>query len=216
VNAADLLAEARSELAPVEQAIRAHRFLDALDEGRVERDRLAALAGEQWTIIASDRRAFGFLASRFSRGLAGDFFLSMALGEGEALSLLRTYADWAGLDEAALERYEPRPGCQAYTAFVSWLALNGDRADVALAFVANLAAWGANCGRVGRALREAYDAQEEDTAFFDFFATPPTGFEQQALAVIDEGLSAGESPLRAKRASRLLQAYELTFWDSLA
>jgi hypothetical protein len=216
VNAADLLAEARSELAPVEQAIRANRFLDALEAGGVERDRLTALAGEQWTIIASDRRAFGFLASRFPRGLAGDFFLSMAQGEGEALSLLRTYAVWARLDEAALERYEPRPGCQAYTAFVSWLALNGDRADVALAFVANLAAWGANCGRVGRALRESYDALEEDTAFFDFFATPPQGFEQQALAVIDEGLAAGESPLRAKRAARLLQAYELTFWDSLA
>jgi thiaminase len=216
VTAADLLAEARSELAPVERAIRAHRFLEALAQGRVERDRLAALAGEQWTIIASDRRAFGFLASRFPRGLAGDFFLSMAQGEGKALSLLRGYAAWAGLDEAALERYEPRAGCHAYTAFVSWLALNGGRVDVALAFVANLAAWGENCGRVGRALREAYDALEEDTAFFDFFASPPEGFEQQALAVIDEGLAAGESPLRARRAARLLQAYELMFWDSLA
>jgi thiaminase len=216
VSAAELLAEAQSGLAPVEQAIRAHRFLDALAEGRVGGDQLAALAGEQWTIIASDRRAFGLLASRFPRGLAGDFFLSMAQGEGEALSLLRSYAAWAGLDEAALERYEPRPGCQAYTAFVSWLALNGGRADVALAFVANLAAWGENCGRVGRALREVYGAGEEATAFFDLFATPPEGFEQQALAVIDEGLAAGESPLRAKRAARLLQAYELMFWDALA
>jgi thiaminase len=216
VTAADLIAEARSQLAPVEQAIRAHRFLDVLAEGRAGADRLAALAGEQWTIIASDRRAFGLLASRFPRGLAGDFFLSMAQGEGEALSLLRGYAAWAGLDEAALERYEPRPGCQAYTAYVSWLALNGGRADVALAFAANLAAWGENCGRVGRALREAYDAREEDTAFFDFFASPPEGFEQQAVAVIDEGLAAGESPLRALRAARLLQAYELMFWDALA
>jgi thiaminase len=215
MSAADLLAETRSELAQIEQAIRGHPFLDALAGGRAGRDSLTALAGEQWTIIASDRRAFGLLASRFPRGLAGDFFLSMAQGEGEALSLLRGYAVWAGLDEAALERYEPRPRCQAYTAFVSWLALNGGRADVALAFVANLAAWGENCGRVGRALREAYDAGEEDTAFFDFFASPPEGFEEQALAVIDEGLAGGESPLRAKRAARLLQAYELMFWDAL-
>jgi thiaminase len=215
MSAADLLAETRSELAQIEQAIHVHPFLDALAGGRAGRNNLTALAGEQWTIIASDRRAFGLLASRFPRGLAGDFFLSMAQGEGEALSLLRGYAAWAGLDEAALERYEPRPGCQAYTAFVSWLALNGGRADVALAFVANLAAWGENCGRVGRALREAYDAGEEHTAFFDFFASPPEGFEQQALAVIDEGLVGGESPLRAKRAARLLQAYELMFWDAL-
>jgi thiaminase len=216
VNVAGLIAETRSDLATVEQAIRGHRFLDELAEGGVGRDRLEGLAGEQWTIIASDRRAFGFLASRFPRGLAGDLFPAMAQGEGEALSLLRTYAAWAGLDEAALERYEPRPGCQAYTAFVSWLALNGGRADVALAFAANLAAWGENCGRVARALREAYGAGEEDTAFFDFFATSPEGFEQRALAVIDEGLAAGESQVRAKRAARLLQAYELMFWDSLA
>jgi hypothetical protein len=36
------------------------------------------------------------------------------------------------------------------------------------------------------------------------------------LAVLDEGLGAGDSPTRAGRAARLLQAYELLFWDTLA
>ena len=41
-------------------------------------------------------------------------------------------------------------------------------------------------------------------------------FEQRTLAVLDAGLRAGDSPPRALRAARLLQAYELLFWDALA
>ena len=107
-------------------------------------------------------------------------------------------------------------GAQAYPAFVAWLALNGSRADVVLAFLANLAAWGENCGQVAAALREAYGAGEDTVAFFDFFATPAEDFEARALEVLDEGLAAGDSPVLARRVTRLLQAYELSFWDALA
>jgi thiaminase len=212
----ELLGGLHAELAGVESRIREHRYLASLETGEVPRPALADLAGEQWTIIASDRRAFALLASRFPGGLAGDFFLQMALGEAEALTLLRSYAEWLGLAETALAAYEPRAGCQAYTAYVSWLALNGSRADVALAFTANLASWGGTCARVARAVRSVYGAGEEAAAFFDFFAVPPEGFAERALAVADEGLAAGESPERARRAARLLQAYELMFWDALA
>ena len=60
-----------------------------------------------------------------------------------------------------LRRHEPLPAAQAYPAYVAWLALNGSRADVALAFLANLAAWGDNCARMAGALRGRHD-----TAFF--------------------------------------------------
>jgi predicted nucleic acid-binding protein len=33
--------------------------------------------------------------------------------------------------------------------------------------------------------------------------------------VLDEGLAGGDSPASARSASRLLQAYELSFWDAL-
>ena len=53
-------------------------------------------------------------------------------------------------------------------------------------------------------------------AFFDFFASPAEDFEARALQVLGEGLAAGDSPVLARRATRLLQAYELSFWDALA
>jgi hypothetical protein len=207
VSAQELLEELRRELAPVEQAIRAHGYWAA----PTAEESLRAFAGEQCTILASDRRSFAHLAARFPEGPAGDLFIGLAQGEGEALERLFALAASRGVDEGGLIGYEPRPGCQAYTAFVSWLALSGSRAELALGFVANLAAWRENCRRLAGLLRGRCE-----TSFFEFFAEPAPGFEELALVVADQGLAAGDSPARARRAARLLQAYELLFWDALA
>jgi hypothetical protein len=214
-SAAELLERVRSDLAPVERALSEHAYLDALAEQRVPTGSLQRLAGEQHTIIAGDRRSFAYLASRCSEGSTGDLFLGLAQSEGVALGHLAGFAGWLGMDRAALDAYEPLPGCQAYTAYVGWLALNGTAADVAMAFLANLEAWGGNCARVAEALRGRYGAPEAAVAFFDYFAATPPGFEASALAVVDAGLAAGDPPARIARATRLLQAYELLFWDTL-
>lgn len=215
-DAGELVAQTRGELADVAEAIRSHRFLEKLRAGEVSEERLRSLAAEQLAIVSSDRRSFAQLAARFPAGLAGAFFLGMAQGEGVALEKLRGFADWLGLTLDELRDHHLNPGGQAYPAFVAWLALNGSRTDVVLAFLANLAAWGENCGAVAAALRDSYQAGDDAVGFFEFFATPPEDFEPRALAVIDEGLAADDSPSRARRATRLLQAYELSFWDALA
>ncbi len=133
-----LLDTVRGELAPAEGA---NRLVPLVAEGRLPLERLAALAGEEYRIIRSDRRSFLVLAARFPDPPAVDFFIGLAQGETLALSKLLAFAAALGMDEAALEAYEPRPGCQAYPAYVAWLALNGSEADVALALVANFAAW---------------------------------------------------------------------------
>jgi TENA/THI-4/PQQC family len=205
MDAAELLAVVRAELAPVEARLAEHRYLAELEAGRVPPESLRAFAGEQRAITASDRRGFEHLALRFPQPPAGDFFRDMATGEAEALRLLEPFA-------AAVELgadYEPLAGCQAYPAYVAWLALNGSPAEVALAFLANLETWGRSCARMRDALRPRYGA--DAVAFFDFFATPPAGFEERALALIATG-----EPASARRAARLLQAYELLFWDTLA
>lgn len=207
--ARELLDELRAELAPVEAAIRGHRYLDTF-AGALPRS-LETFAGEQYAILTSDRRSFAQLAARFPAAPAGDLFLELARGEGQALDRLLLLAGSLEIDEERLRAHEPMPSCQAYPAFVAWLALNGSRADVAVAFVANLAAWGDNCGRMAERLQGSYD-----TSFFDFFAEPAPGFEQQALAVAEAGIAAGDSPDRARRAARFLQAYELLYWDTLA
>jgi thiaminase len=216
MDARRLVDETRLALRPTGDSIAGHRFLGLLEARAVPEDRLRALVAEQHAIISSDRRGFAHLAARFPEGTAGEFFLDLAAGEGAALGLLAGMAEWLGLNEEWLESYEPRPSAQSYPAFVAWLALNGTRAGVALALVANLAAWGANCARVAAAIRASYRAGDDAVAFFEYFAHPPGDFEDRARAVIDQGLAAGDSPLLARRAARLLQAYELSFWDALA
>lgn len=203
-----MIDELRAELAPVEAAIRGHRYLAAVEAGGVPKEALAAFASEQRLIIASDRHSFAHLASRFPDPPAGPFFGELEQGEGEALAHLERFVASTGDVE---EAYEPLPGCQAYPAFVAWLALNGSRVDVAVAFLVNLDAWGKACGRIASALRGRYDV-----AFFEFFARPPAEFADQALAVAEQGLAAGEPEAAARRAARLLQAYELLYWDTLA
>jgi TENA/THI-4/PQQC family len=205
VDAAELLKLVRAELAPVERRLAEHRYLAEVEAGRLPAKSMQAFAGEQRAIIASDRKSFGHLAHRFPEPPATDFFRDLAAGETEALRLLDGFAAAVGLGCD----YEPLPGCQAYSACVAWLALNGSPADVALAFLANLESWGRSCARMRDALRPRYGAAA--VAFFDFFAEPPAGFADRAL-----GLGASGDPVSARRAARLLQAYELSYWDTLA
>jgi hypothetical protein len=86
---------------------------------------------------------------------------------------------------------------------------------VAASLVVNFAAWGANCGRMSRALRDRYGLTNEATAFFDLFAAPPDEFENQAMTVVAGGLARGAEPRLVKRAARLLQGFEKLFWDTL-
>lgn len=83
------------------------------------------------------------------------------------------------------------------------------------ALAVNFAAWGANCGRMAQALRQRYDWQEEAVRFFTQFATTPSDVSPQALAVIEAGLARGVETHRIIRAARMLQEYELMFWDTL-
>ncbi|MGH2771440.1 MAG: transcriptional regulator, partial [Actinomycetota bacterium] len=191
-------------------------FVPLVAEGRAPREALAMLACEELRIVPSDRRSFALLGVRFSESPAGEFFLGLAEAERHALGHLRDFARALGLDQHAIAAYRPQPGCQAYPSYVAWLALNGSRSDVALALIANLAAWGSFCAATATGLRARYGFDDQAVAFFDFFATPAPDFDQQALAVIEAGLRAGDLPQNARHAARMLQAYELMFWNTLA
>jgi hypothetical protein len=215
MRAESLLAEIRRDLRGVEAAIRDHPYLADLEAGRIRREDLRIFAGEQYHIIRSDLRSAALLVNRFGVSPSGPFFEAVLSGEAAALEALRGFARAVGMDETLLDAYEPTPGCQAYPAFVAWLALYGSDAEVAAGFLVNFAAWGANCGRMGRALQGVYALTPADTRFFELFASPPPDFERGALAVVEAGLARGVEPRLIARAARLLQGYEQLYWDTL-
>jgi pyrroloquinoline quinone (PQQ) biosynthesis protein C len=214
-RAEELVEEIRQELKDVEARIAGHPYLKALEQGDIAREKLRLFAGEQYHIVGSDMRSFALLVSRYGDSPSGRFFLDMVQGERAALEALSIFASGVGLSPEDLEAYEPTAGAQAYPAYVAWLALHASDAEVAGAFVVNLAAWGANCAAASRALQGRYGLAREQVEFFELFAIPSPEFERAALDVVEGGLARGVEPRLIRRAGRLLQGYELLFWDTV-
>ncbi|MFF7128694.1 transcriptional regulator [Streptomyces sp. NPDC008240] len=229
-EAAELLAGTTAQLAPDP---RTNRLVPLIAGGVASGEILAALALEQRWVIAADRRAFVHLAeraagSRTARAFvhlaeraagsrtAAAFFTSLAEGETLAGEHLAAFAAASGVTGEQTRAYVPRPGCQAYPAYVSWLALNASPADAILALTANFSAWGGYCARIAEGLRRHYGFSDEACAFFDFFAQPSPALDAQATAAVEEALESGRLNTGLARAyGSLLQSYEAMFWNSL-
>jgi thiaminase len=215
VDVKDLIEEMRRDLQPVKEQLLRHPYVQALEEGKIGQESLRLFAGEQYNIIASDLKSAAYLVSRFGSAPSRDFFLGILQGERAAWDALLTFAHALGLSETQLREHEPLPGAHAYTCYMTWLALYASDAEIAAAYLVNFPAWGENCGRISRILKERFGLGEKEVAFFDLFASPPATFETSALNVIQQGLDGGAEPRLIQRAARLLQAYELMYWDAL-
>ena len=215
VDAKALLEGIRQDLQTVTEQLLHHPYVQALEEGKIGREKLRLFAGEQYSIIASDLKSVAYLLSRFGSAPSRDFFLGILQGERAAWDALLTFADALGLSEAQLSEHEPLAGAHAYTCYMAWLALYGSEAEIAGAYLVNFPAWGRNCGRLSGILKERFGLGQKEVAFFDLFASPPTSFEPDALSIIQQGLDRGIEPSLIQRAARLLQAYELMYWDTL-
>jgi thiaminase len=205
----------RKELQPVSEQLLHHPYVQALEQGKIGRENLPIFAGEQYAIIASDLRSAAHLVNRFGTSTSRDFFLGILQGEKSAWDALLVFASALGLTETDLRAHEPLAGAHAYTCYMAWLALYASDAEIAAAYLINFPAWGQNCGRLSRILKEHFGLSEKEVAFFDLFASPPATFEANALSVIQQGLDCGTEPRLIQRAARLLQAYELMYWDTL-
>jgi thiaminase len=203
------------DLEPLEKKILEHPYLEALAQGRVSREALKVFAGQQHHIVSSDLRSMALALHRHSSPEAQRFLLSLLPGEAQALSALEHFAAAVGLSAREWMEVEPVPGGHAYCCFVAWLCLYGSAAELATAFLVNLRAWGSNCRRMAGALMERYGLTEEQTQFFRLFAEAPP-LEPLALPVIEQGLVSGVSERQMARAARLLQAYELLYWNAMA
>ena len=215
VDAKALSEEIRQDLQIVTEQLLRHPYVQALEEGKIGRENLRLFAGEQYNTIASDLKSVAYLVSRFGSAPSGDFFLGILQGERAAWDALLTFAHALGLSETQLREHEPLPGSHAYTCYMAWLALYASDTEIAAAYLINFPAWGQNCGRLSRILKERFGLGEKEVAFFDLFASPPATFEANALSVIQQGLDRGTESRLIQRAARLLQAYELMYWDTL-
>src|SRR3989442_7247934 len=121
INAQQLVEEIRRELAPVEEEIRHHPYLAALETGRVRREDLTRFAGEQHHIIQSDLRSIALLVNRFGATPVRPFFQAVLGGATAVLTSLGTFAHTTGIDDALRHAYEADPGPHRYAAIIGFL-----------------------------------------------------------------------------------------------
>lgn len=212
-KARQLVAQIRADLAAVEDQIRNVPFMSEVEAGTASIEQIAAVVAEEYSIIRSDLNSFQQMAARWDTPQS-HFFGDLAFGETLAQPLLLDFAATVGLTEADLAAYEPRPKAQTYPSRVAWIAANADRASAAASFLVNFGVFGENMARVRDALINVYGFTPSQVGFFSFFAEPIPGFEEDAIEVIAAGLREGACPRDVRRSARLLQAYELDFWES--
>ena len=212
-HADQVLADAREAVAPEPDE---NRMVALVADGRADLATLGALAAEQHRVIRSDWRTFLMLAGQAVDPTAREFFTSLAQGESIALANLGRFAAACGLSEDDVADYQPQPGCQAYPSYLAWLVVNGNPRDALLAILTNFAEWGQYCAAISRGLRDHYGMSADDTAFFDFFATPAPELDNLGLTALQEALDADWDHRPAIAYARLLHGYELMFWNTLA
>ena len=140
-----------------------------------------------------------------------DLFHFLLGGEVYASALLLQHAKSLGIDdESSLADYHCSSLAQAYPSYWARLALDGCRAAGAAACAVNFPAWGRMCQRL---LDAASSPSSEGMGFIQFFATPIANLDQMAAAVIDS--EDDINYVKIAQHVRLLQEYELHFWDAV-
>ena len=211
----ELVKTIRVGLSHIENQIRNHVFLEDLRERRVDLYSLKAFPGNQYHIIKSDIRSVAMLVDRFPDPSVQPFFKQVLQGDREALDNIVILARRLGMSVEELQWFPFTPESFAYATCMSWLSTHASAAEVVAGFLVNFPAWGHNCGRMSKSLKDHYEFMQEDTAFLDAYANMPS-FESVALDIIQDGLDAGVNPVDIQRAAFLFQGYEKMFWDAMA
>jgi hypothetical protein len=214
-SAKELAVQLRQELQALERRLFSHPWIAAAEQGRLQAADLVVFAAHQQRTIQSDLRSVALLVHRYAATPSGRFFLEGLKTETAALEALPAFARRAGAGPERLGAVAPVAKALAYTHYLAWLAAYGSDAEFAAAFLVNLPAWGANCGRLSRAFQSRYDMAPADVAFFDLFARESPGFDTAALSVIQAGLGRGVPEAAIRHAALLLQQCELMFWDAM-
>lgn len=151
-----------------------------------------------------------------------DLFQFLLCGEVYAASLLLSHAKSLGLDDEDALRTSAKCGyqlsakSQAYPSYWAKLALSNNRGTGAAAVAINFPAWGEMCNRLLTALASGdygYNGiDDERLAFIKFFSKPIEGLDQMASSIIDKEDTSYEDLVEHVR---LLQEYEVSFWDGV-
>jgi thiaminase len=210
----NFIEQIRSDLSNTIDAILNHPYLFALEKKEISKVKLEVFVCEQYHIITNDKRNFAFTISKASSDVASKLFIDCLDVELNALGNLTTMAGELIIDKRKIEAYDQLAGCQAYTNYLTRLAVYGSDAEILTALLIDLPVWGANCSKISSILKKNYGFSEKSCIFLDKFACPlPEEFVNKSKELICIAILEHEKSLQT--AARLILDYELCFWDTI-
>ena len=182
----NFIEQIRSDLSNTIDAILNHPYLDALEKKELSKVKLEIFICEQFHIITNDKRNFAFTISKTSSDIASKLFTDCLDVELNALENLTIIAEELIIDKRKVEAYEQLAGCQAYTNYLTRLAVYGSDAEILTALLIDLPVWGANCSKISSILKKNYGFSEKSCIFLDKFACPlPEQFVNKSKELIE-------------------------------
>jgi thiaminase len=207
----NFLQNLRQELSGENEKILNHKFVKDAEDGRLSVEKLKLFVTQQYYTVNHDLRSLAAMLSRGRNDDEVDFFRMLLDGDREALKMLILLSTELGLRQVELDCAVILAGAASYTHYLAWLASYANAGEQAAALTVNLPVWGSNCKRLGNALRKKYGLKE--TALFELFSGPTEAIEAPALKIMDNYIEWHSSGM--ERCARLIQAYELSFWDTV-
>ena len=213
-NQSNFIRNTQRRLANTIDTILDHPYLSALDNNKITKQKLEVFVCEQYRIISNDKRNFALMISKTSDETATKLFTTCLSTEFDALENLTLMAEEVGIDKTKIHYYEPLPGCQSYTNYLTKLAVYGLDAEILAALLVDFPVWGSNCSKMSSALKKNYGFTVNSCLFLDNFASPlQEEFVNDSSKLIDSALPKYEKEIYT--AARLILDYELSFWDTI-
>ncbi len=201
----EFLIKIRKELEKENEKIINHPLIKEAEEGKLKIEKIKNFVSQQIYIVNHDLRSLAIMLSRSKYDDEIDFFYTLISGDYEALKRLKLLAE-----EIKVDFSEPIPMAIAYTHYLAWLANYANPGEQAIALIVNIPVWGEACRRFGNALKENYKIK--NIGFFELFSGPFDKIEEMAIKIIErykENLS------NMEKCAKLIQAYELMFWNGI-
>ncbi|BCX05411.1 MAG: hypothetical protein KatS3mg053_3349 [Candidatus Roseilinea sp.] len=237
-DSARLLQDLNRELQPLLQRIVTHRYVQALEEGRVPREALKTLATQQYHIVSHGLKNIALLLARYGHQPSRKKLNEFLQAEFAVCEAVLTFAKALGLSEADLQAGPMLLEAMMFSYYETFMCLYGSDADLITAFYFDAKVWIANAMRVSRALQMHYGLSREAVRFFEMYANYQPKDEEvlpYIQSALERGAALGDCPgckpdtlnLQAaldrgvtaqqiRESTRLLLESEWHFWEAMA
>ncbi|MEM2237612.1 MAG: hypothetical protein QXR26_04555 [Candidatus Caldarchaeum sp.] len=201
----------REELRELNRRVEEHPFLTEAEKGILPKERLKLFVENQYYIVYHDLRSLALMVTRASNPDEAEYFSKLQQGDLMAFQQLVKLGDELGVPFKGLSGLRILPAAVSYTHYLAWLGLYAGAAEQVTALTVNLPVWGRACGRLASSLVKNYNIKS--TGFLDAFTHPPAWVEEEGVRIIERYLPDAEE--RARSAARMIESYELSFWDAV-